>query len=308
MSSENQNNKPKILIIGAYGFLGQHFTKYCLKKDYLVYIGVKSTSKKPLDFSGTPIDTYYTDTNNFIDEIGQNSFEVVVYAAVNYGKNSTENELRHANVELPLKILSGLKKKEILFVHFDTFYNKFQNYNYLDNYSSSKREFKQLVKEHKGHKIVGLQLEHLYGPNDNPSKFIPTLFKRISSNDKDIKLTDGKQRRDFLFVDDLLILLDMLVHERNNIACGNYHFEIGTGNSVSILEFIQELKFQLGSTSNLIFGALTHRENEIMESKAKLDKIQSIVNWKPHIDFINGIKILQNIESNKSYNAIHKNK
>ena len=66
MSSENQNNKPKILIIGAYGFLGQHFAKYCLKKDNLVSIGVKSTSKKPLDFSVTPIDTYYTDTSNFI--------------------------------------------------------------------------------------------------------------------------------------------------------------------------------------------------------------------------------------------------
>ena len=175
-------------------FLGQHFTKYCLKKDYIVSIGVKST-EKPLDFSGIPIDTYYTDTNNFIDEIGQNNFEVVVYAAVNYGKNITENELRHSNVEFPLKILSGLKKKEILFVHFDTAYNKFQNYDYLDNYSSSKREFKQLVKELTNHKIVGLQLEHLYGPNDNPSKFIPTI--QLAPNDKDIKLTDEETEKRF---------------------------------------------------------------------------------------------------------------
>ena len=66
----------------------------------------------------------------------------------------------------------------------------------------------------------------------------------------------------------------MLVDERNNIACGNYHFEIRTENSVSIFRVHSRIKISTRFHLKSYFGALTHRENEIMESKAKLDKIQ----------------------------------
>ena len=69
-------------------------------------------------------------------------------------------------------------------------------------------------------------------------------------------------------------------------------FEIGTGVSVSVYDFIREIKNQLDSTSNLNFGALPYRENEIMDSKADLTKIQSLFQWTPEVDFKVGIKKL----------------
>ena len=45
MSSSPKNPKTRLLIVGAYGFLGQHVTNYFVNKSYHVNLAVKSSSK-----------------------------------------------------------------------------------------------------------------------------------------------------------------------------------------------------------------------------------------------------------------------
>ena len=282
---------PKILIVGAFGFLGQHATKYFSDEGYDIYVAVKSTTKLPIQLEKLNFEVVYTDQDYFFKKIQQIDFVAILYAAVLYGKSNDE-KVRHCNVEFPIKIINRLREVKPLFLYFDTFFNKYTNYNYLNTYTSSKRDFRKQIEKFPNQKIVILQLEHLYGRNDNPSKFIPMLLNKIAKKDQEIELTKGDQKRDFLYIDDLLVLLLMLVKQQHKLEVGSHFFEIGTGVSVSVYDFIREIKNQLDSTSNLNFGALPYRENEIMDSKADLTKIQSLFQWTPEVDFKVGIKKL----------------
>ena len=280
---------PKILIVGAFGFLGQHATKFFSDEGYDIYVAVKSTTKLPILLEKLNFEVVYTDQDFFFKKIQQINFEAILYTAVLYGKSNDE-KVRHCNVEFPIKILNRFKGVKPLFLYFDTFFNKYSNYNYLNAYTSSKRDFKKQIEKFPNQRIVVLQLEHLYGKNDNPSKFIPMLLNKIAQNEQEIELTKGDQKRDFLYIDDLLVLLSTLVKQQHKLKAGSHFFEIGTGVSVSVYDFIIEMKNQMDSTSNLNFGALPYRENEIMDSKADLTKIKSLFQWTPKIDFIKGIK------------------
>lgn len=282
---------PKILIVGAFGFLGQHATKYFIDEGYDIYVAVKSTTELPIQLEKLNFEVVYTDQDCFFKKIQQIDFVAILFAAVLYGKSDHE-KVRHCNVEFPVEILNTFREVKPLFLHFDTFFNKYSNYNYLNAYTSSKTDFRKQIEKFPNHKIVGLQLEHLYGRNDNPSKFIPTLLNKIAKNEQEIELTKGDQKRDFLYIGDLLVLLLMLVKQQHKLEEGSHFFEIGTGVSVSVYDFITEIKNQLDSTSNLNFGALPYRENEIMDSKADLTKIQSLFQWTPEVDFKVGIKKL----------------
>ena len=102
----------------------------------------------------------------------------------------------------------------------------------------------------------------------------------------------GEQKRDFIYVGDLLALMDKLILVRGNLALKNHVFEIGTGESIPIKNFVIEIKHQLKSSSMLDFGALPTRKNEIMESKADLKKLNNILSWHPKVDIKQGISKL----------------
>ena len=292
MSSSPKNPQTRVLIVGAYGFLGQHVTNYFVNKDYHVHLAVKSSSKVPKALVNFKPIVSFTDAPDFIDKLDDLMFDVVIYTAVHYGKNRNKDDVWECNVHLPLRILEKVGNEKLLFIHFDTFFNKFSAYKYLPLYTSSKQEFREQLKQNFDCKIVGLQLEHLYGENDNSTKFISIIIDALKSNKDEIQLTSCEQKRDFIYVGDLLILIDKLILARKNLALNNYLFEVGTGESISLKSFVVELKYQLKASTKLIFGALPMRQNEIMDSKADLNKLDNILSWQPKINFKQGINRL----------------
>lgn len=292
MSSSPKNPHIRVLIIGAYGFLGQHVTNYLVNKHYQVHLAVKSSSKVPKAINNLKLPVSFTDALDFINQLGDLKFDVVIYTAVHYGRNNLKDDVWESNVNLPLRILEKIGNEKLLFIHFDTFFNKFSEYKYLPLYTASKQDFRDQLKQISNCKIVGLQLEHLYGENDNSTKFISIIIDALKSNKDKIQLTSGEQKRDFIYVGDLLILIDKLILARKNLALNNYLFEVGTGESVSLKSFVVELKHQLKASTKLIFGALPMRQNEIMDSKADLNKLDNILYWRPKINFKQGINRL----------------
>jgi CDP-paratose synthetase len=282
-----------ILILGGYGFLGQHLVSHLSEKNN-IYVGIKSTSKTPdllLDISFT---IFYTDISDFYEHIKKIKFDIIINAIVDYGIKNTENQLRMSNVNLPLKILSSVSLKETMFIHFDSYYSKFPNYFRLPLYQETKRELRDKLSLISDMRILNFQLEHLYGPNDKTEKFIPQMIKCLKKNDENISLTSGIQKRDFLYVDDLLRLISIAINDFSSIPLGYNHFEVGTGSSVMIKSFLKELKTQLNSQSYLNFGEYATHQNEIIDTKADLYKLNKIFLWKPIYDYRLGIKKLLN--------------
>jgi len=292
MSNSSKHPKTRVFIVGAYGFLGQHVTNYFVHKGYHVHLAVKSSSKAPKAIKDLKLPLSFTDAPDFIDHLDDLMFDIVIYTAVDYGKNKIKDDVWECNVYLPLRIVEKVGNEKLLFIHFDTFFNKFSKYKYLPLYTLSKQDFRDKLKQNINCKIVGLQLEHLYGENDNPTKFISTLINALKSNKDEIQLTSGEQKRDFIYVGDLVDLIDKLILTRENLALDNYLFEVGTGESISLKKFVIELKNQLKASTKLIFDALPMRQNEIMDSKANLDKLDNVLSWRPKINFKQGINKL----------------
>ena len=130
--------------------------------------------------------------------------------------------------------------------------------------------------------LINLRLEHVFGPNDGENKFVTSLIRSFYNKKNSIELTDGKQKRDFIYVDDVVRAF-ILVLLRHNVK-GFKEYEVGSGESIELKKFCLELTKAFDvSPSILNFGKLEHRMNEIMDSSADISSLKSI-GWQPKWD------------------------
>ena len=130
----------------------------------------------------------------------------------------------------------------------------------------------------------------MYGPKDDSSKFVQFVIESLLRNEEKIKLTKGEQKRDFIFIKDVVEAYLKLLEVHDSLEDGFNEFEVGTGESITIKELVVKIKILTGNTkTKLIFGALPYRENEIMESKADITKLRGI-GWSPKVSLEDGLK------------------
>jgi CDP-paratose synthetase len=160
----------------------------------------------------------------------------------------------------------------------------------MRNYTLSKihfREWGKLLSEENKINFINLKLEHIYGPYDDQKKFIPWFIKQIKDNVKEIYLTEGIQKRDFIYIDDVvnayLKILDNLLKFN-----GYVEFEVGTGNSIELRQFLvliyNLLKKKYKTNTKLNFGAIPYRIGEPMNVNAN-NKTLIELGWSFEPDF-----------------------
>ena len=136
--------------------------------------------------------------------------------------------------------------------------------------------------------IVGLRFFTVYGPWGRPDmapfKFITNIIKK-----KKIEVYNyGKNYRDFTFIDD--IVKGVLIIHKKMISKNIKHeiFNIGNGNSVNVLKFIQEFEKQLNIKAKKVFVPM--QKGDMVRTSANIDKLHKIFNYKPKITYQEGIK------------------
>ena len=76
-----------------------------------------------------------------------------------------------------------------------------------------------------------------YGVGQNKNSLYPSLLKAIEDNEKQFKMSSGKQIRDFISVDEVASNLLFLCNKKN--ACGI--FNCGSGQPISITKFVENI-------------------------------------------------------------------
>jgi nucleoside-diphosphate-sugar epimerase len=138
--------------------------------------------------------------------------------------------------------------------------------------------------------FINIRLEHMFGPGDGPSKFVTSVFQKMLDDVPEIKLTLGEQCRDFIYIDDVVDAYLRIIESINKIEHKRFWcFEAGRGTAISIREFITKAHGIIGSKSKLLFGALPYRENEIMYSKANVQKLEKM-GWQCKVNLESGIQ------------------
>ena len=115
---------------------------------------------------------------------------------------------------------------------------------------------------------------NLFGPFQGKTKFIPYIIDNLKKGDP-LNVTPCEQKRDFIYVDDFAWVISRLL-ENYNKAVGEI-INVSSGESISLKEIIESCRKALGSVSQVNYGALPYRENEMMDLKCSVVKLESII-------------------------------
>lgn len=292
------SEKRNILLTGGTGFLGSNLLKKLVENGFNVFVLLRKESKlSRIEGLVGKVKFVRTDKTEFLDFFSRNEIYAIIHCATNYGrKNESPVDILEANLTLPLKLLqlgtdSGVK----CFVNTDTVLDKRVNY-----YSLSKMQFKDWLRTYSDRMAcVNIALEHFYGPDDTPSKFVTWIVQSLIRKANEIELTLGEQKRDFIYIDDVidaftLILADAFTREKGFVS-----YEIGAGQTISIGDFVRLIKKLLGNDSTFLhFGAIPYRENEVMESNVDLSAIEAL-GWRPAVSLADGLRKTIDFEKRK---------
>ncbi len=142
------------------------------------------------------------------------------------------------------------------------------------------------AKEHKK-PIVTLRPFSVYGPNEEEKRFIPTIIKAIIEN-KQIKLTSGKQRRDFIYIQDVVDIYIKTLSLGNKLS--GQVLNMGTGIEYTNDEVVQTLFKVTGKKVKIEKGAFPKRLWDTAHWIADISKTKKLLKWKPKFTLEKGLK------------------
>lgn len=274
----------RILLTGATGFLGSHIAERLLMCGHTVACPVRDVDNLgrlyPLRKQVKLIPVKKLELG--IEEFGA---DTVIHTACAYSRNaSTIQDIWEGNLLFPLRVLEKIRKQgRVRWINTDTCLPI-----YLNEYSLSKKQFCQWGKfygETAELQFVNLQLEHFYGPNAPRDQFLTWVIEKLKSN-KPLDLTTGTQKRDFVYIGDVLDVYEAVL---NREIAGTYvNIPVGTGEAPSIREVVEYLKECTHSNSELRFGAIPNRKREV-DSACDVRKLQEI-GIVPQIHWQDGMK------------------
>jgi len=288
-----------VLLTGATGFLGSYLLKSFVNSNYEVIALKRSTSNTyRIDEYLKEVKLYDINKTNLEDIFKNHKVDLVVNTVTNYGRIDNKiSSILDTNLIFGLRLLEVSVKNNVkAFINTDTLLDR-----NINSYALSKAQFVDWMKflSNKNTKMINIKIEHMYGPKDDENKFIYWLINKLKENVKKIDLTSGIQKRDFIYIDDIVNAYPIII--KNIDSFSNYEeFELGSGSSIEVKKFVEqivkELKLKQDISTKLNFGAIPYRNNENMEMKADIQKLINL-GWKAEISTENGIKNIINGEN-----------
>lgn len=295
----------KVVLTGGTGFLGSHLLNKLLDNNYEVIVLKRSFSK--LDRIASVIGhknlkLFDLDTGNLDDVFANGDVKSIVHTATEYGRSASSIHLvLETNLVYPIKLIEfGIKYGVKNFINTDSYFNKNNCfYSHLLNYSLSKRSLLSWLHQLSDHiNIANIMLEHIYGPDDSETKFVERIIQDIAIKQiARVPLTHGHQKRDFIYVDDVVNAYMLLIEHMKNSNMKFDTYQLGTGESVQVRRLAELIKSVSCSRSILGFGDVEYRSDEIMDSKADISTLMEL-GWSPMVSLEDGI--IKTIASKKS--------
>ena len=285
----------KILLTGGTGFLGSNLLRRLLSLGHELFCIKRETSSlERVNFFKHKIKWFNLETSDFDEIISSYKIEGIIHCATDYGRKQLNPiQTIETNLILPLKLLHAAANNNVLvFINTDTVLDK-----RVDTYSLSKRQFSEWLEKYSNDILtINVALEHFYGPFDNDSKFVTYVIHKMLGNEDSIDFTLGLQKRNFVYIEDVIDAFIVLLNNINKLDNSFHNFEVGTEDSVTIKDFVGLVKKLCNNnTTDLNFGAINYRENEVMNTNTNTEKLKSL-GWFPRFSLEDGLKNTIDVE------------
>lgn len=273
----------RILILGSSGYLGNELKNFLTKKHDIFSINRKNDDITSNSFIEK--NSYFYEFNEELNNLYKNiKPQIVINSIAKYESKENNKDIVYANNVLPkLHFDLSVKHNAKFFINIGT--SLPEN---LSLYAKTKNQFVKYAKAivQKNTIFVNLKVEHFYGENQT-ERFISDLIKKCKKN-LELNLTDGLQKRDFIYIKDLLSAIDLIINNLNNVK-GNIDIPIGSGQSYCIRDIVNIVHKLTGSNSRIIFGAIKKRKNEPDELVSNNAYLNSL-GWNAKTSLEEGLK------------------
>ena len=306
-------SKKTALIIGGLGFIGKNLYLHLSKMGITVHILSNVPLKREDPFNevfalsdliiGDILDT------TLIDSIIPEYDYVFYFAALSGAAESIDRPLKDMDVNLGgvLTLLNSCKEYnpgiQIFFPSSRLVFGKPLDNPVGEDHSFSPESIYAIHKltaefyfllYHKLYNlnVVILRISNVYGPYQNPGQQSYGILNRFiyqGLKGEDLTLYgEGKQVRDFLYIEDLMRLYEILLDKKD--LAGNI-YNIGYGQGKSLYEIIGIIKEVLpGLSYNFIPWPITEEKIETGDYVSDISLIEKHTQWEPEISFKEGIR------------------
>ena len=256
----------KIAVLGGAGYLGTYVTKFFNAESLSRRTGFDVTDREQCQ--------------------QLRDYDIVIHmaASVDRDKDHIERTFR-INAEGTLNVLEALRENQVLI-----FTSSKDVYSVRDPYSLSKMVAERYIKftlRHKDFRTGVFRLATTYALPVGGSGFVNLFVKSVKEGLPLPLLMEGKQRRHFLYVDDLSRAFEKFIKKGNS---GLYDIGGGKENSTTILGLVKMIERAIGKKAKISFsgekvwGQIHHVTN--------LSRVSKALNWRPEISLEEGIKRL----------------
>lgn len=130
-----------------------------------------------------------------------------------------------------------------------------------------------------------LRLFSIYGPGDAPHWMVQSIGRNLIRGE-DAELTPGTQLWDYLYVDDAARAIADVAETLSGVGYVN----LGSGDAFSLRSIIELMKQISNSNSQLNFGSVSFREDQVMHLQADISKICAKTGWRPQVPIELGLE------------------
>ena len=308
--SSYMKKKPLCLVTGGAGFIGSNLVDELLSKNFRVRVldNLSTGKRENLAHVSSKIDFIRGDirSEKDIQKVIKGVSYVFHMGAISNVPQSVDQPLvtHEVNVTGTFRLLQASRDagvKRFVFTSSSAVYGETEKFPSCEEdlpqpespYAASKimgeyycRNFSELY----GLETVALRYFNVFGPRQNPKSryacVIPIFLKCLLDGVPPEVHWDGKQSRDFVYVDDV-VAANLLAMNKPGVS--GEAFNIGSHSEIRVIDCLVGIQKILGLKKVKVVHT-PKREGDVRRTLADLTKARRLLGYRPNVPFKEGLR------------------